>query len=400
MISMRPLLFATLLLTTHFGKAFGAKALTLPDFLHRVQTQSPDLAIERFLTDEALARANGVRIPPPMAGLMRMRDAGGTNNGFEISQELPFPTKIQREKEVRENEAKSQNLLFNYRRNTILLDARAAYLEFWQAFEKSRISVEKRDWLKGHLKISRTVARGDSNAQIHLLGAESETDLLENEVLESQAELAEKAGALRGFVPDLVTQEIEPQEPKLESLQIDPKSKSGLVIWKESEVKLINSLKGLKQSAYLPDFVVRYRAYNGNEMTQRSEEIMVGITLPFFFFWQPQSEVSEVSARSQRAQAELEKSRIDFEARIASLLLKSESLKKRLMNLKEKLIPRAHKRMRLVENLSVRSIEGLDAHRMVMLDYLDLRRKELDARSEFERAMIEISKLIEKETQP
>lgn len=70
------------------------------------------------------------------------------------------------------------------------VDARAAYLEFWQAFAKANIALEKRDWLKSHVKISRTLARGDSNAQIHLLGTESEADLLENEVLE--AELARK----------------------------------------------------------------------------------------------------------------------------------------------------------------------------------------------------------------
>lgn len=38
---------------------------------------------------------------------------------------------------------------------------------------------------------------------------------------------------------------------------------------------------------------------------------------PCLFFWQPQSEVSEISARGQRAQAELEKSRVDFETRVA-----------------------------------------------------------------------------------
>lgn len=81
-------------------------------------------------------------------------------------------------------------------------------------------------------------------------------------------------------------------------------------------------------------------------------------------------------------------------------MAKSESLKKQLMTLKVKLIPRAEKRMRLVENLSARSIEGLDTHRMVMLDYLDLRTKELNARNEFEKALIEISRLIGKEAPP
>jgi hypothetical protein len=67
------------------------------------------------------------------------------------------------------------------------------------------------------------------------------------------------------------------------------------------------------------------------------------------------------------------------------------------MLLKDKLLPRAHKRMKLVENLSARTMEGLDEHRTVMLDYLNLRAREINSRIEYEKTLAEILKLVNKE---
>lgn len=391
------LIAVSLISLSQLGTAQATQTLSLAAYLIRVEVESPDLVIEKSMNEEAKARAQGLRLNPPMVGLMTMRDASGSNRGFEISQEIPFPTKIQKEKEVRDLELQTQNSISTYRKNEILLQARGAYFDFWIAFEKSQILQEKRKWLKNHVKISRSTARSDSAAQVHLLGTESEADLLENEILESATDLIEKRNTLKIFAPDLVVEDILPQEPKLEIIEVDPKSKSALIAWKENEVKMSEAAKSLKKQSYLPDFVIRYRSYDGNEMTARNEEVMVGITLPFLFFWQPQAESVEASARSQRTQAELRKTRVDFQGRLSSLLQKTESLKKQLTTLKDKLIPRAHKRMKLVENLSVRSMEGLDEHRTVMLDYLSLKLKALDARVDYEKTIIELAKLIGRE---
>lgn len=394
---MRAISISTLILSISLSAPAWAKTLALSEFLQRAESQSPDLSIEKSMNEEAKARAQGVRIPPPMVGLMTMKENGTSNQGIEISQEIPFPTKILKEKEARANEAKVQNSLFTYRKNAFLLEARTAYFEFWQTFERTKLLNEKKEWLKKHLKVSRSTARSDSAAQIHLLGTESEADLLENEILEMKVELVEKTNALKVFVPDLILTDLEPQEPKLESIELTDKTKSPILDWKESELKAAETSRSLKKQAYLPDLFLRYRSYNGNEMTPKNDEIMVGISLPFLFFWQPQAEVSEASARSQRVEAELRKARVDVETKLNSLLAKSDALEKQILNLKEKLIPRAHRRMRLVDNLSVRSMEGLDQHRMVMLDYLDLQLKEVNARVEFERAMNELSKLLGRE---
>jgi outer membrane protein TolC len=380
--------------------ATPATALTLEQVLKAVESQSAELQVEKSLKDETTAKASGIRLNPPMVGIMSMRDAGGTNQGIEISQELPFPTKASKELELRRSEAEAQRSNYQYRRNEILLMARNAYFEYWQAYEQEQILKEKRDWLKAHSKIARSTARSDSAAQVHLLGIESQADLLENEVLEAESKVIEKRSSLKTYVPDLQNLESIPVEPKLQSLEKNKPPDSALISWKENELKAAEIGQSLKKQAYLPDLFLRYRGYNGNETTARNEELMVGISLPFLFFWQPQADSREASAKYQRAQASLRKSKLDLENRLTSLVQKAESLKKQLSALNDKLIPRAHKRMKLVENLSQRTMEGLDEHRVVMLDYLDLRMKALDARTQYENTVSEIMKFVSLEVTP
>lgn len=389
-----------ILLLSQTGTARTPEVLTLESYLRSVEADSPELKIEQASRDESAARATGIRLSPPMLGFMNMKDGAGNNQGIEFSQEIPFPTKLSQEKEIRELESETRNASFQYRRTEILLSAKAAYFDFWKAFNKLEITKEKRDWLKSHSRISRSATRSDSAAQIHLLGVESEVDLLENEVLEGQTVLIEKRNALKTYATGLSDSEFTPVEPALESLELKSNSKSAFVAWKERELKASEAMAAFSTKAYLPDLYVRYRGYNGNEMAPRSEELMLGITLPFLYFWQPRAESNEASAKTQRAEGELRKARVDSETRVASLVEKLSSLKKQLSTLNDKLIPKAHKRMRLVENLSQRSMEVLDEHRTVMLDYIELKMKALEARYDYEVTSIEIQKLTSPEVNP
>ena len=388
--------FTLIVLLAQFETALaGPNNLNIEDFLQKVQVQSPEILVEKFKSEEFKVKALGIRISPPMVGFMNMKDSRGTNHGIEVTQELPFPTKITKEKEVRDLESLVQNKNFSYKKNEILLDARKAYFEFWKSFESKKILEEKLNWLKNHVRLSRSIARSNSAGQIHLLASESEQDQLDNELLEVQADLAEKANSLKTYVPDLQTENLTPDSvPNLEILSLEKNQTSFLVDAKESELRAASSVKDLKKQSYFPDLILRYRSYNGNDMTPRNEEIMIGVTLPFLFFWQPQSEVGEASARLQRAEVEVLKAKLTVETLVKSLFEKSKAIGKQLENFKEKLIPRAHKRMKLVENLTVRTMEGLDEHRMVMFDYLELRQKELNARLELEKINIEIFKIV------
>lgn len=367
-----------------------ASGLSLDDYLNQVQTQSPDIQIEKSMRDESVAKAQGVRIPPPMVGVMNMKEGSTSNQGIEVSQELPFPTKISKEKETRKLEAESQKNALVYRNNEILAQARIAFFNFWSAYEKLEIIKERKNWLKTHLKLARSATRSDSTGKVHLLGIESDADMLENDVLEAESMLIEKKNALKLYAPQINVDDVKPEVPIIEIKKADNKIKTTNVALKESELKAAEANKDLKAQSYLPDIFLRYRGYNGNEMTPRSEEIMVGITLPFVFFWQPQAEKSEASARYLRAQAELRKTQVENETKIKNLSSRINALEKQLSTLNSSLLPRALKRMKFVENFSPRTMEGLDEHRTVMLSYLDLKLKQIETRMELEKSLSEL----------
>ncbi len=373
--------------------AESVRNLPFIEFLKLVELQSPDLNVEKSMKDEAETKSNGIRLNPPMVGFMTMKEEGSTSRGYEISQEIPFPSKIFKEKESRKLEAEMQNSYFNYRRREILLQARLMYFDFWKAFQKLKIIKEKRDWLKTHTKIARSATRSDSESQIHLLGIESELDMLENDVIEAEASLVEKKQALRTMAPGLKDENFNPITPEMAVVELSGSKQSALLESKEKIVQKAQAELSLKKQSYLPDFFIRYRIFNENGAMPKNEEIMIGVSLPFLFFWQPNSESAEASAKLAKAQAEFQKIKVDTETRFLSLMQKQESLKQQLATLNEKLIPKAHKRMKLVDNLSTRTMTGLETHRIVMLDYLELKTKAIDVRVDFENAVAEILKL-------
>lgn len=393
MKSFIQILIVALVVSSLTPAAFAKTTLTLSEFLNEVRSRSPDLELEKANIDAAEARASGIRINPPMIGLMEMKEQEGNSRGYEISQEIPFPTKIIQDKKVRNLELETQKESSNYQKVLLFADARNAYLNFWSVYTRLNILKEKHEWLKHHLKISRTSSWSDTEAKIHLLEVESDADILENEVLSLQSELVDKQNALRIFAPGIQVESIVPAEPMMASVQIEKANSSPTIVWKEKELEARNAMLGLKKQAYLPDFFVRLRSFNGNDASLQSQELMVGINLPFLFFWQPRAEVAESSAQRMKAEIELQKSRIDFESKLSSLSKKAQSLELQIKNLKDKLIPRAEKRMKLVRNVSQRTMEGLDQHRSIMLSFLDFKTKAIELRLEHENTIREILKL-------
>ena len=95
-----------------------------------------------------------------------------------------------------------------------------------------------------------------------------------------------------------------------------------------------------------------------------------------------------------QAQFELEKQRKDIDIENTTLLSKAESLKKQITILKDKSIPRAEKRMKLVHNLAPRDMETLQDHRETMEALPELKMKALSYRLEYEQAISNLEKYV------
>lgn len=384
--------FALVLWSLLPGQAGAKQKLSLEDFLNSVRSESPDLTIESANVAASKARASGVRIPPGMVGFMQMQTGGDTSKGLELSQEVPFPTKLIQDKKARRLEYETEKQMGNIQKVGIFAKARASYVEFWAASSRLSVLKEKQSWLHHHTELYRTTTLSDNEAQVHLLGIESETDLLENDILSAEADLVDKRNTLNGFAPSLKDQEVIPAEPAIEN-PMAGEIQSPFVAWKEKDLKAKQARLSLAKQSYIPDLYVRFRAYEGMPTFQANRELMVGITVPFLNFGQPKAEVDEASAQKTRAVAELQKTKVDSDSMLSSLIKKSEAMRRQIATLKNKLIPRASHRADLVKSLSQRTMEGLDEHKTVMTNYLDLKLKEIDLRVAYEKNFQEIIQL-------
>jgi len=382
----------SLLLLSH--TAIAEEPLTLDSFLAQVKAQNLGLKVESAKADAAEARAAGIKLPPPMVGLNRMSMADGSSaSGFEVSQTIPFPTKLTSDRTARKFEAAAQAEMKKAVSSEVLAKARLLYFSMWAAQERLNLLKEKKAVIQQHIKLSRAGSRSDSFSNIHILKAESDVDALDNEVLTAeqtfrnkQIEAAEfvnaDAGQFRPVAkepPMTVLPENRTEPPhQLESARLTLESFKA----RESEAK----------SAWFPEFNLRYKQMEATPMFPRYNEVMVGVSLPFVFFWEPRAQSSSASAERLQAEFEFDREKRKIESEKTSLLVKADSLKKQLDNLATKILPRAEKRMRLVHNLAPRDMETLQDHRETMEAFPDLKLKALEYREQYEETVSELQK--------
>jgi len=389
---MRRVLFIVFLFSFHPVWAQGR--MTLDQFLTLAHQQNLDIKIERAKADAASSKSSGLNIPPPVVGVSQMKEQdGSTASGFEISQSIPFPTKITSDHSAKKNEAKSQEEFRLANQTEVLATAKLLYVNLWAAQEKQILLKEKKKILQGHLRLTRSSVRSDSFAAIHLLKAESDLDFLENELEQAEQTLKERQFEATSFLNiDVAHLQVTMEEPALSEIPKIDEVSSHQVRAREWSLESAKSREREAKSSWLPDFNLRYKEMGGTSMSRKYNEVMVGVTLPFVFPWGPSSESGRASAERLQKEFELEKEKRKIFTEKASLLSRIHSIKSQLETLTEKLIPRAEKRMKIVHNVAPRDMETIQDHRETMEAFPELKMKALELRVQYEEAIANIEK--------
>lgn len=368
--------------------------MTLADFLDLARRQNLDLKIAQTKSDAAQSKAVGVAIPPPMVGVSQMKAMDGSQaNGFEVSQSIPFPTKLTGDRSARKNEARSQEEMRLANQMETMALAKLLYFSIWVEQEKIELINEKIKILRNHIRLARSSVRSDSFAAIHLLKAESDLDLLDNELEETNQRKNEKqleAASFLNIEPTRIQTFLE--TPRLSEIPNLTKNASHQIRSLEWSLEGAKSRELEAKSSWLPDFNLRYKEMGATSMSQKYNEIMVGVTLPFIFPWGPYSESGKAGAERLQKEYELEKERRKISSEKESLLSRVHSIRRQLERLTEKLIPRAEKRMKIVHNLAPRDMETLQDHRETMEAFPDLKLKALELRMQYEEAVANLEK--------
>lgn len=389
---MKPIIFLLLLFVSINVSA--QEEVKLSQFLKMVQEKNLDLKVDQAKLEAAVAKSKGLSIPPPMVSFNQMTmDSGMKANGFEVSQTIPFPTKLSADYSARKSMAKSQAEMQLGNQNEILAQAKLLYFDLWANQEKLAILKSKKSIIQEHIKLSRSAARSDSFAGIHILKAESDTDLLENEIEGQSQTIQEVQFQIAALLNRESSFKFTATEPPLSDIpEIETSEQTHQLKALKFELDSYKSKEFEAKSSWFPELSLKYKEMGATETDSRYNEIMVGVSLPFVFFWGPNAESKTASAERMQVELQFEKKKRIIESDKYILNSKVETLKKQINTLKTKLLPRAEKRMKLAHNLTPRDMETLQDHRETMEAFPDLKMKILELRFEYEKAIADLEK--------
>ena len=382
-MNRKKILFTLLLIV--LCKISWANEFTLTHFLKEIEKSNLDLKVEESRNEAATARASGIRIPAPSFSLLQRRFENDNANGFEVSQTIPFPGKISSEKEYREKAALAADYYQKGQTNSILSFARLIYIEYWLQYEVLSALNEKRKIIVDHIKLAKSGVRSDSTLKIHLLKAESDLDLLDNQILKEKQNLTQKQlkiAELLNWPSDKLPPR--PSEPTLTVIANIEAGQTPQVRMLEHKVAMAQVTESENKQAWLPDFKLSLMKMNQAQMMPEFTQISVGITLPFAFPWEPKSKSNEALALRKVTEYELQKGKREIEYTQANIVSEAQALKAQITLIQSKLIPRAKERMKIVHNIAPRDMNSLQDHRETMEAFTDLRLQVLSLRARYE----------------
>lgn len=374
--------------------SFAEERITLEQFISEARTQNLSLKATESSAKAEKAGASGIRIPPPQVNLIQMKMDGGSGSGYTVSQSIPFPTKVTNEYAERKAKAKARQEELSAREMEVLASAKYLYFRLWEAEERLRLLSEKSKIIENHIKLARAVARSDSFLKIHVIKAENDLDLLKNSLLEAEQNVRERqiqAAEFLNRAPSTyrpVASEFPPSEIPEQKLL----NSSHQLEEKKFELESLKSTESKMKSQWLPDFNIQYKDMGETAMQPHYTEVMVGATVPFLFFWEPKSESGKAEAKRLEGEYQLQKEQRKIESEQSTFMERAISLKKQLDQFSNELLPRAEKRMKIVNNLAPRDMETLQDQRETLEAFPDLKLKALDVREQYEKSIMELAK--------
>ncbi len=381
-----------------------AQSLTLAEVLQATRSESPDVKIlEAKLTGLEAKKSGATNIPAPMIGVSYMGTDGPFKSGdmrekpsFEISQTIPFPTKIFASRAASSKELTAGVASRNYELKIIEASAKAAFWNYYKAFNEQKYKREQVSVLKDHLKRLSRSPVSDTLTSSHILSIQNEISLMESEIDDAEFETDRARNVL--FVYTGLSKEklaLPPGDGPLKFQEENLKSASNSFLIKKAEAEVEQSKSELSfaKSAYLPDFTLKYKWNSEFASVPRNQEVMLGIDLPFVFFWQPAAGVSQARAQLVEKEAMKKKAERESEAALSNFLGEVDVTKKKLIRLEKEILPRSEKRLKLAHSISFSDMQSLEQHREVLEDVLKQRLERVRLRSFFEKTLAELEVL-------
>ena len=149
--------------------------------------------------------------------------------------------------------------------------------------------------------------------------------------------------------------------------------------------------KAATRGEWFPDFQVAWRQNNSTSLASEpsSSELMVGVTLPFAYFWQPAAMNRVAGARAVQAEAQLHSRRNSLRLQLLRKHAELAGLRAQLERYRDNVLKGAQKRLQIAHGIAPTDTESLNEHRESTEKAVEFRMKALELRVDYEKALAE-----------
>jgi outer membrane protein TolC len=304
-----------------FNFSYSADITPLNSLINEVLKNNPQIQAGKLRYKAALARVRLLRtledpkfeyeydkITASMNNLMNNNTA--PMRTFSISQEFPFPTKLFLRKKAAQKEANSYEQEYKETERKVVKDLKESYFQLFLNNKKISLTQENLNLLSQFIEIANKKYSVNMASQQDSLKAQVEYSKLSNQLvlLEQEKKIA------KNMLNSLLNRSLDTQIDSLEEssnkvLEVDEKAILKSAKENRPELKSFQEMVrkteidySLAKQEYLPDFMIKYkRESNANP---GSWAVMLGVTVPLWFWEKQDSFVKEAHANVGVVKAE------------------------------------------------------------------------------------------------
>lgn len=349
-------------------------AIELSDYLSLVRTEATELKIEDIKRKNKVLNLKTYEVSPPTFKYLKMDDDFGIRDGFEISQDFEFPTRLNTSSDIQKEKIKLSQIEFKKNTNLILGEARFTFISLAILRAKEQNLKESIQLIDDNLKILNSISQASTEASLLAYDLKNEKILIENELSNIEFSIQENLELLYLYAPSLREKKISLVMPQIENIERN-KSTSYLEQEGSKKLHLLEKEINLKEQNRIPDLSLSYRKYNKSNLMGESKEIMIGITMPFLFFGDRKKETEEAKAEKVIYESELKLNTKKQETYYESIFNKLQSQYELLQNFDQKILPNLKSKIAISNNLASRTVESIQKKYEIRIK---LKRYELD----------------------
>lgn len=319
---MRPLLEVIILTFVVTVNAFADNTITLKSLVEEALQNNPEIKAARAEWEAATRRPSQVgSLPDPMVGVgwrnvrfdrITLNKDPDSMVTFSVSQEFPFPGKLDLREKIAEEEAQAQEQFYQSTLRRVIADLKEAYYNWFLVDKSIEITLRNKDLLEKFVKIAEAKYAVGEGIQQDVLKAQVEV----SRFIEQLKLLEERKGIVEAKIRSILNRPPDSPLGKPEVIEKSPftltieelykltkegaptlKAKKNLIDKQEEALKLA-------KREYFPDFALGVApAIMGMEQggIEGAWEVTLGVKVPLYFWRKQRFGVQEAASQLKAA---------------------------------------------------------------------------------------------------